>query len=150
MYKNKFTDLETSVTPKELKEILAPFDFIIPAELQKHILTLNGGEPERCLCIVNDRIFVVQNFLPVKYSSSSAVRFEDVLSQLKGRQPIIPSHLIPFAIDPGGDFFCISNSEKDFGEIFFYRGEYSDDPRRAVSFLAPSLEQFVENLAPDD
>lgn len=133
------------VTTGDLTEVEREFDFLFPADFKGHYRNRNGGRPKNNLFKKDDTVFVFNEFLPIKYGKSNCL-FEDVFRDLKIEQEVLPKHLIPFGDDPGGDYYCFSVRENDAGSIWIYRGEYSDNPDRAVEFLARSLNEFVEGM----
>jgi hypothetical protein len=137
------------VTSSDLGVVERAFGFSFPADFRAHYLNHNGGRPQNNLFKKDDTVFVVSEFFPIKYGRANSL-FEDVFRDLKMDQEVLPKHLVPFADDPGGDYYCFSIREKDAGSVWIYRGEYSDDLERAVTYLAKSLPEFIENLEADE
>ena len=131
----------------DLDDVERSFHFTFPKEVRSHYLRYNGGSPTNYLFKKDDTVFVVQELLPVKYGKHL---FEQSFRNLKVEAEVLPKHLVAFAMDPGGDYYCFSVGDKDVGSIWIYRGEYSDEPDRAMEFLAPSLNEFVERLVADE
>lgn len=148
-YTNRFLGNERPVTATELNEVEKLLGFTFPDEFRQHYLEQNGGGPERCLFVKDDTIYVVNEFLPIKYGKSRNL-FEDVFHDLKVEREILPAYLIPFADDPGGDFYCFSIRKQDRGSIWIFRGDYFDDPQRSHVFLCRSLCEFVEAMMVDE
>jgi len=138
-----FVKTEQPVTNTDLDEVQRKFGFSFPVEFRDHYLKQNGGRPRNSLYEKDDTVFVVSAFFPIKYGNCL---FEDVVRDLK-EQEAFPKYLVPFADDPGGDHYCFSVREKDAGSIWIFRWDYYDDPKRAVEFLAPSLNEFIESMA---
>jgi hypothetical protein len=147
MDKNAFKWTEQGVSDPDLDEVESSFRFTLPKEVRSHYLSHNGGSPSKCLFIRDGVILVVQQFLPVKYGKHL---FEQTFLDLKVDDDILPTHLVPFATDPGGDYYCFSVRDNDMGSIWIYRGEYSEEPDRAVQFIAGSLNEFVEGMEDED
>ena len=137
------------VTNSDLAEVERAFGFSFPAAFRTHYLTHNGGRPQNNLFKRDDSLYVVSEFLPIKYGRADCL-FEDVFRDLKVEREVLPKHLVAFADDPGGDYYCFSVDDKDAGTIWIYRGEYSDEPDRAVQFLAESLNEFFDNMVADE
>ncbi len=146
-----FTDLGGPVDSDDLAEVERLFRFIFPLDFKRHYLAINGGYPaaRRYLFEKDGVIYVVNHFLSIKYGRDGT-RFEDVNRDLKIEDNILPKYLVAFADDPGGDFYCFSTREQDAGSIWIYRGEYSDEPDRAVQFLASSLPEFLAGMKVDN
>jgi hypothetical protein len=147
MYNNEIQRTKQSLSATELNGVLDELGIDVPDDLKKHYLASNGGIPKRNLFQQGRSIHILQEFLPVKYASRG-FRFEDTVRNLKLERNVLPEHLIPFAVDPGGDYFCISNRREDFGHIFIYRGESRSD--RACQWLAKSIRDFIEQMVSED
>lgn len=147
MDQNEFVDTERMVTNSDLDHIERAFHFTFPKQVRSHYLDYNGGSPKKYLFSKDGAIIVVHEFLPVKYGKHL---LEQAFSNLKVDSDVLPEHLVAFATDAGGDYFCFSIRDKDAGSIWIYRGEYSDEPDRAVRFLANSLNEFVEGMEADE
>jgi len=142
-----FTETEQPLTSNDLAKVELAFGFSFPADFRDHYLRHNGGRPQKSLFKKDDTVFVVSEFLPIKYGN---MLFEDCFRDLKIEREVLPEHLVGFAVDPGGDYYCFSVRDNDYGSIWIYRGEHSDDPERAVEYLAPSLTKFLESMEPDE
>jgi hypothetical protein len=97
----------------------------------------------------NDDAFVVSQFLPVRHSLWGS-RFESSCEALLENEIIRSLRLLPFAIDPGGDYFCFCTEGPDAGSIWFFCGEYIDEPDRAAVRIASGFEEFVGSLEADE
>lgn len=64
----------------------------------------------------------------------------------------IPNRLIPFADDDGGNLFCFSAGETDYGAIYYYdhEFEYGEDPEEHVTYLADSITTFINSLVEEE
>lgn len=147
MSPNEFVDTEEPITPTMIDELERRYGFTFPAEVREHYLRYNGGVPARYLYNKNGRIFVINEFLPIAYGTHL---LEDSFKSLKVDQVLLPSHLVPFAVDPGGNYYCFSIKKEDVGSIWFYVGECSQFPDRAIVYLAASLLRFIEDMTSDD
>lgn len=148
IYNNNFTDTEAPVDEATLNRVEKELKFTFPDEIRQHYLAINGGCPERPLFRKDDSIFVVQEFLPIRHGREDEL-FEDVCRDLRNERAIIPRHLIPFAIDPGGDYFCFGTKAGTVGAIYYFCGEYIDEPEGPLTLLADSLREFIERLEED-
>ena len=142
----QFMSVERSIRPDDLAEVERTFGFTFPIEFRAHYVAINGGLPKRHHFENNGTVYVVQSILPIKYGRDGGL-FEDVNRDLRIEEQILPEHLVAFADDPGGDFYCFSVRAQDAGSIWIYRGEYSDEPERAIQFLASSLRAFLAGLS---
>ena len=152
-YGNEIENTAKPLTSDELNCVLDKFGIDMPGDLKAHYLAHNGGSPKKYLFHDGDAIYVLQGFLPIKHASAGH-RFEDVIhdlqDDLKRGCRVLPDYLIPFATDPGGDYYCISNRCEDFGNIFIFRCEHFDQPVRACKKLANSLRDFIDQMVLED
>ena len=65
-----------------------------------------------------------------------------------------PRSLIPFAVDPGGNLFCVDAGS---GEVHYWLTDTYDEAltdaengRKADRYLADSFNQFVASLVSED
>ncbi len=114
------------VTASDLAEVERTFGFSFPAAFSNHYLTYNGGRPQKNLFKKRRRLrFRCERVSSIKYGRANCL-FEDVFRDLKVEGEVLPKHLVAFADDPGGDYYCFVRARnKDFGSIWIYRGEYS-------------------------
>jgi len=147
MKSHSFSGPERPVTKRDLDKVEKRFNFSFPQALRNHYLRINGGSPERCLFPKDDDYCVVHEFLPIKLGEDT---LEETLQDLVIERHVIPGYLVPFAIDPGGDFYCFSIRKKDFGAIFLFVGDYFDDLDEAVVHLAKSFPVFMRQMKTEE
>lgn len=103
---------------------------------------------------------------------------EKTLELLRVDDDIIPDWLIPFAEEDGGNLFCFSVRESDFGAIYYYdhelsrcfssgdtskkrsvceqfahsklESEYGEDPEEHIIWLAESITAFINALTENE
>ena len=148
LYNNIFIETEKNIVESDLLEIEENLKFKFPNDIKRHYLFYNGGYPERYVFRKNDKLYVVQEFLPIKYGAQGCL-FEDTFIALKKEKKILPDYLIPFAINPGGDYYCFSINENELGAIYIFFGEF-DDPKRSIIFLSISLKDFVMEMIEEE
>ncbi len=148
MYNNKFTDTEASVDETTLQRVEKELEFTFPEQFREHYLAFNGGHPERRQFRKDDTIFLVNQFHPLRHGHRNDT-FEYICRDLRNDEGIIPWHLIPFADDPGGDYFCFSTKPGEVGAIYYFCGEHIDEPEGPLTFLSDSLREFIEQLEED-
>ena len=137
------------VSREEIAELEQRFNFAFPPEFVEHYLLHNGGRPEAKYLVKDDVTFILRDFHPIKHGVPGCL-FESVFFDVKVDRKLLPAHLVPFACDPGDDYFCFSTREEDYGAIWMYRWDYYDEPDRAVEFLAGSLPEFLAALVAVD
>lgn len=86
-----------------------------------------------------------------KISGEKKRSVENMLRLLR-EDEAIPNRLIPFADEDGGNLFCFSVREEDYGAIYYYdhEFEYGEDPEDHVTYLAESITIFINSLVEEE
>lgn len=134
-----------SLANEEIVNVQASLGIRIPDEIRKFYLENNGGIPSPHLFRKDEEYYAVHQFLPIKYGKKNET-LEDIYRNVVLENNYFPNYLVPFAIDPGGDYFCFSLKENEPGAIYCYVNDYYDDETRSVVYLSPNIKSFLENL----
>jgi cell wall assembly regulator SMI1 len=146
MDKNNFLNLSPQLTAEDISRVESAIGCRLPDDLKQHYLRFNGGRPERSLCRTADDDYIsVHGFMPMCYGENGEL-FETVWRWHKIDTPFIPAHLIPFAYDVGGEYFCYSVAPNEAGTIYHFLSEFTDSPNRALIYISSSLEAFINSL----
>ena len=151
MYSNPILDAHGKAKKEDLDRIEQKFHVKIPAEVREHYLMYNGGYPERAVFTdKNGEEYIVGWFIPIRRGKGRSI--EKTLGLLREDDGVIPEWLIPFADEDGGNLFCFSVRESDFGTIYYYEHEfeYGEDPEEHVTCLAESLTAFINSLTEEE
>lgn len=149
MYNNEIVDTETPISIADLSAVEQRFGFSFPDAVKEHYLVFNGGRPVRNMFRKDDEYFQIQEFLPIKYGKNGCL-FEDTYQDLVVGSPEFPDYLMPIAIDPGGDYYCVSVRPDDEGCVYCHMHEYFDNASRAVAFMAASIAEFLNGMVEDE
>lgn len=115
-----------------IRQLEKEWRIAIPDELIGFFMQSNGGAPEFNTYISQDgERCVLHEFLAIG-SRAQEGSFENVMKDLVLELGMIPRHLIPFAINEGGDFYCMSVKKKSRGQIYFFGNDSYDDLSRAI------------------
>ena len=129
----------------DLAEIEHTFEFRFPEDIRVFYLEHNGGKPEKNRFVEGKETYLVHGFLPIKHAARPFMTLEKSILWSKVQGSLLPEHLVPFAIDDFGNFFCFSVGEGDYGAIHFCPVDRR--PSAAASKrLAGSLNQFLAGL----
>lgn len=151
MYDNPFLYANGTAKEEDLDRIEQKFHVKIPAEVREHCLAYNGGYPEKPVFTdKNGDEYSVDLFIPVRDGRKRPM--EETLRLLRADDGVIPDWLIPFAEEDGGNLFCFSVRESDFGAIYYYNHEfeYGEDPEEHVTCLAESITVFINSMTEDE
>jgi len=138
---------KTPITKKEIEEIERDLKISFPQEIQDFYLKNNGGRYDKNLFEHEDDGYKIHNFLSLKHGPGT---IESAFKSAFLDNELMPKNLVPFAIDAGGDFFCFSIADEDFGAIIFFDSEYYDEPDRCLVPLADSFSDFIAQLIVDE
>lgn len=141
-----YVSFENSATPIGEED----FDWLaqrlgtrFPQSARAQYLEWNGGEPSPYVFTSEGVKFVVQQFFSIRYGKAGET-VEDNYEELVLREKIIPRDLIPFAVDPAGDYYCLSAKT---GDVSIFRSEHLPDLSRCVTHLADSMSAFVAGFS---
>ena len=141
---NDVTDAGPGLTDEELDDVEAEIGQSLPQPLREHYAEYNGGQLENAAFRAPDgQAFELHEFLAMRPGAGD---FEETFKQARVDIGFLPDTLIPFAIDPDGALFCISDAPDTAGHVFLFNTEDADDPDEAKTFLAPSLSGFIDGM----
>ena len=151
MYSNQILCAEGKAKKEDLDRIEQKFHVKIPADVREHCLAYNGGYPQKPVFTdKNGDEYIVDMFIPVRDRKKRPM--EKTLELLRADDDVIPDWLIPFAEEDGGNLFCFSVRESDFGAIYYYdhEFEYGEDPEEHITWLAESITAFISALTENE
>ena len=141
-----FTEYEIPINEDDINKLENKYEFIFPKDIRAHYLMFNGGSPNKCVINQNDKKYVIQQIIPIKYGID---HFEIVYKSLILDNNIFPKQMIPFAIDPSGDYYCFSINNESYGNIFIYRGENYEEKDKALIYISKSYNELLTILEND-
>lgn len=102
--------------------------FKLPHEYISFIKINNGGRPDLNVIVLKSGVEKVVN----KFLSFNESDKENIFSA-KGRTEEDDKELVPFAVDPAGNYYCFKRDE-----VFFYNHEDGE-----LQFAADSFSDFI-------
>lgn len=158
MKANEFTGCSsTPVTNRDFEDLERTFGASLPTSFKDHYAKWNGGMPTLdWFPMQGDWEPVwIHEFLSFENSGStsntSSIQNSYMLATNRG---ILPPTLLPFAIDPGGNYFCLSLEEgsvsyhvKDVWDQSLSQQENQVKTKRS---LTDSFEAFLDALVTED
>ena len=142
---NDVVDAGKGLTEDELDEVEAEIGQSLPQSLREHYAEYNGGELENYAFSAPDGQTVeLHEFLRMDPDGDG--EFEEMFRQARVDPGYLPGELVPFATDPGGALFCVSETPDSAGQVFLFNPEEADDPDTALVYLAPSLRELIEGM----
>lgn len=101
----EFNNKSESITAKDIADVERKNKFIFPQEIKSFLLANNGGQPNKTIYTQNSQDYVVDFFLPIKSTEFEDLTYSATITDLSD---IIPNTVIPFAIDPFGNYFVLT------------------------------------------
>lgn len=144
MLKAEFRDCLPPVGDRDIDEVERKMGVVFPNVLRRHFKQFNGGTTVKAAVRVGDRLFAVHDFMSIKHGNSN---IDDTFNYLK---PILPANMLPFASDPGGNFYCVFLRVESYGKVYFVDHEELHDPEQAFEFMLDSFELFLDSLTDDE
>lgn len=155
MTENVFRNCADSITESDMNDVVSGLGYSLPDSFRKHYFLFNGGNPVNKIFKLNDdsEPLEVVGFYPIKYNTPAFETVNSLLLEhyifLVGKN-IIPKEVMPFAHDPGGNFFCL-NLEN--GNVIFYATDSfdpelspQDNQKRAQLKISDSFDIFMNSL----
>ncbi|NWA27357.1 SMI1/KNR4 family protein [Pseudomonas gingeri] len=152
MIENTFSNDEAAISPADLDNLESVIGKRLPIPFRDHYLRYNGGVPERTYWLGEnfDEPLEVAAFKAIANVSSTLL--STYQSMLK--KQVIPPHLLPFANDWGGNFFCLN---LDSGAISYFTTDSFDsnlspdeNQVRAEKSVCSNFTRFVQGLIDEE
>ncbi|MCA3909846.1 SMI1/KNR4 family protein [Vibrio vulnificus] len=143
-----------TIAHDDLFDLEGIIGFDLPEQFRNFYLKNNGGVPNPNHFPAHKEFdpICISSFLCVKYPCGTENNMEDTYQ--KGvRKNYLPSDLLPFAVDWGGNYICINK----MSEIFFYSVDRCcedldnhESINRNKRFICQSFEDFINSLVDED
>ena len=138
-----FEDTSPRITEDDIDALSRGLGVTFPTSARRHYLEYNGGVPSPDVYDMDGELLQVQQFFSIRYGDL-LFTIENNYEELVLQQRIIPVSLIPFAIDPGGDYYCLSTEN---GEVSIFRAENLPDSQEANIRICSSIDDFISGLS---
>ncbi|TDV58577.1 SMI1/KNR4 family protein [Pseudomonas sp. LP_7_YM] len=146
---------EKSIDSSNITKLEKAVGFKLPRAFAELYLSFNGGEPSRSWVVTDDGYEPMQivDFKPIHTEgagNSLDTRFVEGCYKVMCERQVIPHTLLPFAVDDGGNFFCLDMLN---GSVIFYAVDSFREEMSMVAnqiavqrMIAQSFENFVAGL----
>ncbi len=135
------------------------FNIRLPDDYRAFLLQNNGGRPEEDWCfdfVEVGRTEVTGSCVSDFYAldPDEVMRWHDLrrarFAQIDSQK--LPDGLLIIAVDPGGNYICMSVAEEDYGHVVFanHELEVSETGYHVVSPVADSFTDFLDMLYVDN
>ncbi|WP_083900845.1 SMI1/KNR4 family protein [Azospirillum sp. B4] len=150
---NTYSGSSYPLSERDVAAAESKMGIALPEQLKSFTLHQNGGRPKRRYWHGDGGlVFWVDTLIPIEATVNNQAPNGMVTTYLNTTsQDILPKTVIPFARDPGGNFFCI---DADAESIWYYAMDVWDDAlsptenhKKCRDFLADSFEVFMNGLS---
>lgn len=145
VFGNPIEFFSKELTDEDLNKVEKELNIKFPPPLYEFYKKINGGYPRKNCWKTENTIYIIGQILPIKYAlSTSEVRLEDSYKILS-KKNMLPEGFIPFAIDLGGNFFCINSKNE---KIYWLDHEHTiqDGPDGQGILISENIKSFIKNL----
>ncbi|WP_126974513.1 SMI1/KNR4 family protein [Gynurincola endophyticus] len=142
-----FEETSAALTQYDISELQQRFNLTLPEDFIIHYLKFNGGYPKTDTYIwSNNEETGINCFFSIKHQGFA--RLEDAYQNLVVEEKVLPKGMVVFATDNGGNFFCISTREKDYGYIYYSNNDSYEvgDEESSLTFMDRSFKEFMNKL----
>ena len=143
-----FNECAIKLTIEDIQEIENQINFNFPKDFKDHYFKYNGGISSKTYFYIEEyETFVeISSFKSIKYKTDSDdLRIEDIYQILSIEKNIIPTNMLPFAMDWGGNLFCMNVETEDIYIIYLDLGEVNES-NGSIRFLINGFSNFLNNL----
>lgn len=149
MFINRIKSDNVTISEEDLIKIEKEYDFKFPNDLREFYLIYNGGMPER-----NEVYLELEDWnATTKFHGFYAIKkngqcpLEKILKTNYHEEWWI-RWLIPFGYDEGGEDFCFSIRESDYGSIYYVSSDCidEDNPEETLILVADSFKKFINKM----
>ena len=144
MFTNEIISESKKICIDDLVELERKYNFRFPDDFKSFYLQYNGGKPKRREVYLQDEDWESSTSFHGFYTIKSRLekKLEDIYEDwwIRG--------LIPFGYDEGGEDFCFSTRDFDYGCIYYFMSDCLDDenPENALVKVSESFTQFINEM----
>ena len=143
-----FLETSTPVSKTDIEQIEITLGIVFPKDFVDHYLVYNGGYPQPdTYKWSNGASTTVNTFYSLKYVGFGKI--EEAYENLVFKEKYLPLGFIIFATDDGGNFFCLSARQIDYGKVYYLNNYHYDitEPELALTLLEDSFSDFIAHLS---
>ena len=145
MFTNEILSTCEKACADDLSELEEVYGFKFPNEMKLFYLQYNGGNLKRREVCLQKEDWKSSTSFHKFYTVKG--EFENILKEVYFEDWWI-KWLIPFGHDDGGEHFCFSTRDCDYGSIYYFVSECIDDenPENAFVKVGGNLIEFINNM----
>jgi hypothetical protein len=136
----EFKHNNRKISVQDLANFKDKYNLDIPQDYADFLLQYNGGQSINNKYPSEFGAYLVHEFYSILNGN---LLLEDALEDLQIVEQVLPNYLLPFAIDEGGNQFCIGVKPSNFAKIYIY---YLDTDSDQEIYLDNSFESFTSKF----
>lgn len=127
--------VKSQLSEKEILEVEKLLNIKLPIEFKNIVIKYNGGQPiPYCFDLNNEKEKVFSSLINFDLNAKN-----NVLVMLKSLENI--NNIIPFGLDPFGNFICFQYQNSENPNIVFYNHENNE-----IKLITESFNNFLKLL----
>ena len=143
----KFFETSKSITINDLVHVENEFNIKFSKAFKTHYLKYNGGFPKKNDYLWNNgETTRINTFLSIKYKG--IVNLESTYKNLVLEENYLPEKILPFALDEGGNFFCVSFRDHDYDHTYYGNDDHYNinNNEEHLTLLTINFGLFIDHL----
>jgi hypothetical protein len=143
----EFFETSKSINVDDLVQVENELNIKLSEDFKTHYLRYNGGYPKKSKFLWEDGDTTrINAFLSIKHEG--IVSMELTYKYLVLEENYLPEKIMPFALDDGGNFFCVSFRDHDYDHIYYSNDDHYNvnDNEEHLVLLTISFGVFIDNL----
>ena len=143
--KNVIEKIGTTLAASDIDAVEREIGMPLPRALRAHYEQYNGGMPRLSVFVAaNGNDFSLASFKTMKWRKNPhEVLFEETYLAIVLQKKLVPAEYVPFAIDDGGNFFCM---DRRTGAICYSAMDGSEELPHEGERIAENLVSFVDGM----
>ena len=145
MFKNIISPNYTGITSEDLTAIEKEYNFTFPEDLKEFYLKYNAGKLEKKIIrLSGDDYLKFHCFYSIKMGYTT---LEETLKIIYFDDWWV-KWLIPFGYDEGGNDFCFSIRDFEYGSIYYFDSECIDEdhPENYLIRIGGNFTDFINSM----
>lgn len=152
----ELSDCSASLTKEDIKSFEIELNVKIPASMRNFYLNFNGGMPSPYCFQPQDEDLdwvEIHTFFPIKERTDAFETIEVIAKDVWSRN-LIPSNLLPFAMDSGGNYYALNLKNKKI--YYYYTDVWDENASREYNFeantqyISQSFNYFINHFIEEE
>lgn len=152
----ELSDCSAPLTKEDIKSFETELNVKIPASMRDFYLKFNGGMPSPYCFQAQDEDLdwvEINAFFPIKERTDAFETIEAIAKDVWSRN-LIPSNLLPFAMDSGGNYYALNLKNKKI--YYYYTDVWDENASREYNFeantqyISQSFNYFINHFIEEE